>query len=249
MIIIINKYTTLITLCLLLLTTNALAAHADATGELNLSAKYEGAANLLKLGDLAAGTKSLSGYGSHSESADGSVKVENNIWNLDIFAKAWADSVPTSKSDSNYKNSLGTIFLISNNADNPGAKDERVNITFSASVFLDAHVVGDFSNASASSDYLIYANHLGLGLPGVHFMPSISLMTSAPPASNIFTYTREEQWQFFLNPGDQVVVNLRSANIKADAFTSTIPVPAAVWLFGSGLIGLMGMRQKNNIPA
>ncbi len=30
---------------------------------------------------------------------------------------------------------------------------------------------------------------------------------------------------------------------------ATVPVPAAVWLFGSGLMGLMGMRKKAKLSA
>ncbi len=35
-----------------------------------------------------------------------------------------------------------------------------------------------------------------------------------------------------------------SASVTISNFTAPVPVPAAAWLFGSGLIGLIGMRRK-----
>ena len=37
----------------------------------------------------------------------------------------------------------------------------------------------------------------------------------------------------------------KNQNFKGTAFTS-VPVPAAVWLFGSGLLGLTGIARKRN---
>lgn len=35
-----------------------------------------------------------------------------------------------------------------------------------------------------------------------------------------------------------------TSNISGSAFVSTVPVPAAVWLFGSGLLGLVGVARR-----
>jgi len=37
-----------------------------------------------------------------------------------------------------------------------------------------------------------------------------------------------------------------SLNINALAVTSAVPVPSAVWLFGSGLIGLIGLARRKS---
>lgn len=43
--------------------------------------------------------------------------------------------------------------------------------------------------------------------------------------------------------GDQVVFDAASVNVSA------VPVPAAVWLFGSGLIGLAGVARRRSAKA
>ncbi len=47
------------------------------------------------------------------------------------------------------------------------------------------------------------------------------------------------------------VVNFTNSSTSgfnyADAYGSSIPVPAAIWLFGTGLIGLLGLRRRGNI--
>lgn len=42
---------------------------------------------------------------------------------------------------------------------------------------------------------------------------------------------------------------LQLDNIVVDASVSQVPVPAAVWLFGSGLVGLMGFKRKRDQSA
>ena len=37
---------------------------------------------------------------------------------------------------------------------------------------------------------------------------------------------------------------LPSSDINGDVGASVVPVPAAVWLFGSGLIGLLGVARR-----
>jgi len=75
--------------------------------------------------------------------------------------------------------------------------------------------------------------------------------------------TKNDSIGFTLNPGDEFFVwaGLRAGGIRngfGDAFntlsmsfsddagisTSVVPVPAAVWLFGSGLIGLIGIARR-----
>lgn len=37
-------------------------------------------------------------------------------------------------------------------------------------------------------------------------------------------------------------------NVNVGDNSSTVPLPAAVWLFGSGLIGLLGMKRRKRMP-
>ena len=40
-----------------------------------------------------------------------------------------------------------------------------------------------------------------------------------------------------------------TGGFTADAFVTVIPVPAAVWLFGSGLLGLVGIARRKKAAA
>lgn len=47
---------------------------------------------------------------------------------------------------------------------------------------------------------------------------------------------------------DQVtIVNAGATNYMGDWKVATVPVPAAVWLFGSGLLGLIGMARRKRV--
>ncbi len=49
--------------------------------------------------------------------------------------------------------------------------------------------------------------------------------------------------------GNTVFENFDAANWNLNASTSPVPAPAAVWLFGSGLMGLLGVRKKAKLSA
>jgi hypothetical protein len=225
------------------------AGFAKATGLMTLSVGYDGAARLMHLGDVAGGTKTLSGFGAHSESADGVITSKTpTLWSLQMTDEAIADSPPTSQSDAAWRNALGTIFLLYN--DPSFHQDERVNLTLSASVSLSAIAVGPYASAKSTADYEIFANHLGEGLPGMTFAPPLALVDKAPPPSDDLALNTSATWQFFLSPGDTVVVNLRKATLTAHAFTSEVPEPQ-VWalsILGFGAAGL-ALRRRRRLAA
>jgi hypothetical protein len=37
-------------------------------------------------------------------------------------------------------------------------------------------------------------------------------------------------------------------NLRVSVTTQAVPVPAAVWLFGSGLLGLIGVARRHRQP-
>ena len=89
-------------------------------------------------------------------------------------------------------------------------------------------------------------------------------LTSTGPFSNIqstdywssteFATNADEAWKFSMNIGDQVGNNSKSFGYYAWAVhdgdvaeLSSVPIPSAVWLFGSGLIGLLGLAKRKKI--
>jgi len=67
----------------------------------------------------------------------------------------------------------------------------------------------------------------GASFPGVSFLADLMINT---------TYTVRTAFSFGIN-GTGVTAN-------ATTSVSAVPVPAAVWLFGSGLIGLVGVARR-----
>ena len=83
---------------------------------------------------------------------------------------------------------------------------------------------------------------ISLGSTGTLTAESIQ---SAPHAAEIFTgfqYSNvtDIQLQTFNNHGTTSYYSINEVGFN----TSPVPVPAAVWLFGSGLIALLGLKRK-----
>ncbi len=57
-------------------------------------------------------------------------------------------------------------------------------------------------------------------------------------------------WRFNFNTGD-LFANLKSGDLFVSAVVRSgdvvVPVPAAVWLFGSGLLGLLGLARRQRV--
>jgi hypothetical protein len=86
-----------------------------------------------------------------------------------------------------------------------------------------------------------------------------SILTSGDPDLALFSTLQSSRywsgtewdsdgaWRINFFDGDQSV-SLKSDNVNSWAVhagnVSAVPVPAAVWLFGSGLIGLVGLARR-----
>lgn len=84
-----------------------------------------------------------------------------------------------------------------------------------------------YEGVSSPAGIPIASGLSGGGQPSVSFLADLM---------NNTTYTVRTAFSFGIN----------GTGVTADATTSvnTVPVPAAIWLFGSGLIGLVGMAKR-----
>jgi hypothetical protein len=226
----------------------AQAGVADATSHLTLSVKYKGPAGLLTVLPFGPGTKTLSGYGIHDETASGPESFADNVWSATLDATSFAESPPTSESDAAFEPGHGTVFSIFNDPTLPGAKAEQFTLTFSASAFLSAFAEGEFANAWAATDYRI--TWFFLGQTSSHFVPSLPLRVDAPPNQTL-SYTREDSFLFNIIPGGRLIVNDDFAWVKTHAFTSEVPEPTtwALMLAGFGLAGAALRARRQRRPA
>ena len=70
--------------------------------------------------------------------------------------------------------------------------------------------------------------------------------------TNMGSFEDGNVWIFNMQPGEQTKTYLNQdlfawAVRDGDVAVSTVPVPAAVWLFGSGLIGLAGIVRRKKV--
>ena len=102
-----------------------------------------------------------------------------------------------------------------------------------------------FGNAQATIANLVAGTFSGLTMEWVNSDTAgvISSSTITPIITNLGTT--------FIDP-DSLNQTLRiswtdslnGAGFGAEAVFSPVPIPAAVWLFGSGLLGLVGMARR-----
>lgn len=126
-------------------------------------------------------------------------------------------------------------ILVSNNS------GQDVTFSFDYSIvldaFADASAPGDFADASATVDFLDNSGVVDI-FASTDALAEIPLQLLATGTGTVFdsgTFT------FTLADGQ---TNLISGFVDSFGSASAVPVPAAVWLFGSGLLGLVGVARR-----
>ena len=86
-----------------------------------------------------------------------------------------------------------------------------------------------------------------LGTVDVNFGPTNTSESDAfaTAVSTSFTLTQAANVEFFIKDGPNG--HEYSGDNLGGVSLSTIPVPAAVWLFGSGLLGLVGITRRKKV--
>ena len=202
------------------------------------------------------------GYGSSYDSADG-YTTGGMTWNN---ANAWAANL-------NINGYTGWRLPTVNPVDGTTANDANNSYIGSEDLGYNVSAPGTLYAGSTASEmaYMFY-NTLGDKAYCSPFTSTVNNcsssqegwgLTNTGPFSNIqptFYWSATEfapitgtAWYFSTGSGDQFddfktsslyAWAVHSGNVGVAVTASTVPVPAAAWLFGSGLLGLIGFAKK-----
>lgn len=186
--------------------------------------------------------------------AAGTVLTGGGITVTESITTVNVDGVPTDAGDYGVTNGNTNVmfgFAISNNS-TTSVMSQFVNASDGAGIFWDSNIIDQNSwNTSSLLD------------PNFNSVPLTSLgaftdFFNAGDSVNIYSATESEllnagasvsgAFLFFpaILESSGVAFTFDGANTQAVALTSAVPLPAAVWLFGSGLIGLIGVARRRN---
>ena len=76
----------------------------------------------------------------------------------------------------------------------------------------------------------------GLGLFGTHNFVLSGSQTNSDDGN--------DEWAFQGFAGEESIIGYFNAEDEITSGAAAIPVPAALWLFGSGLLGLVGIARR-----
>ena len=118
---------------------------------------------------------------------------------------------------------------------------ERLKIQFSAPVQLSSVLITDLFNEGylERGSYQLNGsgNWISFFADQTPSNPNGELTVLLDPGIRVYSIT-------FRSPGELPLLNQKHEFSVAAIETTTVPIPAAVWLLGSGLVGLIALRRR-----
>jgi hypothetical protein len=115
---------------------------------------------------------------------------------------------------------------------------------------------GLFENLAATDtpadwDPLVVQPDPGLPVPDDGFYDALALSVGIAPGGSLSGFEVQFDYLGTNSPGAQFfeVIDPDTFATLDSGFTQVVPLPAAIWLFMSGLIGLVGLSRKRHRPS
>ena len=108
------------------------------------------------------------------------------------------------------------------------------------------------TNCTGSEMGNLYYNVLGGSVPNANYYLFDNIQ-AGEYWSATESYPLSEEWAWYFNMDTGIQANSSQINSRYyawavhDGDVAVIPVPAAFWLFGSGLMGLVGIARRKKI--
>jgi len=118
------------------------------------------------------------------------------------------------------------------------------------STTVEFFTFGNGLNADITNGNLNFSSlDIGMNIvPGTLYVPPDpgSLVVNWVTATDLNTYDVSFSWShfFLFDPLDSGIPKTYNLYMEGTMTTATVPVPAAIWLFGSGLIGLANVTRR-----
>jgi len=135
---------------------------------------------------------------------------------------------------------IGFVSVMGRERSDFGDAYSQLTNTFNtAGIFSFDWVLFVSGTTSATGGYLLNGNKIQLGFTDDFFTDPSGTTSVTLAAGDTFGWYIEAQIR-----GDSARGNLNLSNASFTASPSAVPEPATAWLFGSALLGLAGMRRK-----
>lgn len=130
---------------------------------------------------------------------------------------------------------VGDTFTVSlYSADNNSVPDRRASPVWSSQASFGGNGWNGLSSLNVAA---LNAGKYWVAFEVNPFSDTVSALDAATPAPNSGSHPA---LAFAFNAGDGYTLTNNSFGVQVSA----VPIPAALWLFGSGLLGLVGLRRK-----
>jgi len=174
---------------------------------------------------------------------------------IDTGAGAWMDSGATAHGITGWKHQtdIGIIKVAEDMLISIAASAVTGNVlnNFGMTVFegMDTNTGGYSHHGGWNGNGTASTNDNPFGTQGVTYLKHDGTVDS----NNLFTFLAEagQVYSLYLGGNGVGTWNNNVEGYQLDITTSAVPVPAAVWLFGSALLGLTGLsrKKKSNLSA